>query len=78
MDHEAMQIIYGIIAVVLGSIVCLAGYRLFSVLLYFIGFLIGYVVVYILLEDNTEFPIWSMVLIAAIAGLICKYRDCCS
>merc|ERR1712010_261894 len=64
------NIVAAIVCLLLGALFCFCGYRLFRSLVLVIGFTIGFVVCYMLLEAHTSLEYWANILISIAPGIL--------
>mmetsp|Transcript_40491 Transcript_40491/g.56261 ORF Transcript_40491/g.56261 Transcript_40491/m.56261 type:complete len:239 (+) Transcript_40491:142-858(+) len=67
---DVWPIVQGALGILIGIVLCFAGYALFTALLFMVGFFLGYVVAYDLLLDETGLWILWVVLISIAAGFV--------
>jgi len=64
------SIVFSILLIIFGAAYCFFGYRLFHILLFILGWIIGAVIFWNVLEEHTTLAPWAVLVIAVTIGIL--------
>eukprot|EP01102_Stenamoeba_stenopodia_P021795 TRINITY_DN887_c0_g1_i1.p1 TRINITY_DN887_c0_g1~~TRINITY_DN887_c0_g1_i1.p1 ORF type:complete len:313 (-),score=78.74 TRINITY_DN887_c0_g1_i1:75-1013(-) len=69
--YDWQSIVFALMLIGFGIAYCFFGYKLFHILLFVLGWVLGTVIFYNVLDEHTQLKTWIVIVIAVVVGIAC-------